>query len=320
MDEMTDCDDRSLRLAQDKALRLAQDTVQPLVYVMLLNWNDAENTIACLRSVYELDYPNFRVLVVDNGSTDGSDQAIREAFPQIELIANGRNLGFAGGANVGLGYVRRQGAVYVFFINNDTILDRSLLKELVRVAEAHPRAGLLTPKIYYYDDPTRIWAAGARLAPFPPRVKMIGLGKRDHPRYNTLRRVDYATGCALLIRREVLETVGGFDPIYWPIYHEDYDYCARVAKGGWEIWYVPTARMWHKDAQSQRRSGTKAFNLGKNIVPFYLRHGRPPHLSLALFVAWAVLRELIKGNLAFIQPYLAGVQAGLARHRAGTTE
>jgi len=294
--------------------------VRPLVYVMLLNWNDAENTLACLRSVYELDYPNFRVLVVDNGSTDGSDQAIGEAFPQVELIANERNLGFAGGANVGLEYAQRQGAVYIFFINNDTALDQLLLTELIQVAKAHPRAGLLTPKIYYYDDPTLIWAAGARWAPFPPRVKMIGFGKRDHPRYDVLRRVDYATGCALLIRREVLETADGFDPIYWPIYHEDYDYCARVTKAGWEIWYVPTARMWHKVSRSQRGSGTMAFNLGKNIVPFYLRHGHPPYLSLALFVAWAVLRELIKGNLAFARPYLAGVWAGLARHRAGATE
>jgi GT2 family glycosyltransferase len=286
---------------------------RPLTYVMLLNWNDAENSLACLQSVFELDYASFRVLVVDNGSTDGSDQAISAAFPQVELIANGRNLGFAGGANVGLDRARQQEAAYVLFVNNDTVLDRRLLAELVHAAEAHPHAGLLTPKIYYHHDPTLVWAAGARYVRFPPRVKMIGLNKRDHPRYDVLRRVEYATGCALLIRREVLETVGGFDPIFWPIYHEDYDFCARAAKAGWEIWYVPTARMWHKDARSQRGSGTKAFNLGKNIVPFYLRHGRPPRLSLALFVSWAVLREVAKGNLAFVQPYLAGVRAGLAR-------
>ncbi|KPL19014.1 MAG: hypothetical protein AMJ93_13365, partial [Anaerolineae bacterium SM23_84] len=99
MDEIADRDERPLRLAHD--------TDQPPVCVVLLNWNDAENTLACLRSVYELDYPVLRVVVVDNGSTDGSDQAIREAFPQVELIANERNLGFAGGANVGLDYARR---------------------------------------------------------------------------------------------------------------------------------------------------------------------------------------------------------------------
>jgi GT2 family glycosyltransferase len=288
---------------------------QPLVYIMILNWNDAENTLACLSSVYHLNYPSFRVLVVDNGSTDESDRVIRQAFPQVEFIANERNLGFAGGANVGLEYIQQQGAPYVLFINNDTVLDQSLVTELIQVAERHERAGLLTPKIYYYDAPDFIWAAGAKLALFPSRVKIIGFGKRDHPRYNVLRRVDYATGCALLIRREVLETVGGFDPIYWPIYHEDYDYCARAAKSGWEIWYVPTAIMWHKVSRSQQGSGTQARNMGRNIVPFYLRHGHPPRLSLALFVGWVVLRELVKGRVAYACAYLAGVRAGLAREK-----
>jgi GT2 family glycosyltransferase len=308
-------------VAISKAIDMTEPdgATRPLVYVVLLNWNDAPNTLACLHSILALNYPCFRVLVVDNGSTDGSDRAIQEAFPGVELIANSANLGFAGGANVGLDYARRQGAAYVFFVNNDTILDPELLAELVRVAQANPRAGLLTPKIYFHHDPRLVWAAGARYVAFPPRVKMIGLGKPDHPRFDVLRQVEYATGCALLIRGAVLDTVGGFDPIFWPIYHEDYDYCARVVKAGWEIWYVPAARMWHKDSRSQRGSGTKAFNLGKNIVPFYMRHGRPPRLSLALYVAWAVLRELVKGNPSFVRPYLSGVQAGLRRQRAGTT-
>lgn len=296
------------------------DGSQPMVYILILNWNDAENSVECLHSIYELDYSNLGVVVVDNGSIDGSDQVIRKTFPQADFVANERNLGFAGGANVGLEHARQQGADYVFFINNDTILDPSIVTELVQVAEQHPQAGLLTPKIYYQHDPTLIWAAGARMAPFPPRVKMIGANQRDDPKYDVLRRIDYATGCALLIRRELLETVGGFDPIYWPIYHEDYDYCARVTDAGWEIWYVPTALMWHKDSQSQRGSGTKAFNLGKNIVPFYLRHGHPPHLSLAIFVSWVMVREVIKGQPSFAWSYLKGVREGLIRHRAGTIE
>jgi GT2 family glycosyltransferase len=293
---------------------------EPLVYVMMLNWNDAENSIACLDSVYKLDYANFRVLVVDNGSQDGSVAEICNTFPQVEIVSNKENLGFAGGANVGLQYARQQGTDFVLFINNDTVLAPSMLREMITVAQSQPQAGLLTPKIYYYDEPTRIWAAGARFVPFPPRVKMNGLGKPDHPRYNVLQRIDYATGCALLIRGQVLATVGGFDPIYWPIYHEDYDYCARVAEAGWEIWYVPTAEMWHKVSRSQSGSRTHGYNMGKNIVPFYLRHGHPPYLSLALFVVWATLREAIKGNFDFAQAYLRGVRAGLLLHRKKAIE
>jgi GT2 family glycosyltransferase len=238
----------------------------------------------------------------------------------MHLIANERNLGFAGGVNVGLDYALQQGAKYFRLVNNDTLLDPLMLAEMVKAAEDHPRAGLLTPKIYFFHDSNLIWSAGARWVRFPPRAVMTGLRRRDHSKYYVMRRVDFATGCVLMIRRKVLEEVGNLDPIYYPIYHEDYDYCARVTEAGWEIWYVPTARLWHKDAQSQRGSGTKAFNMGMNIVPFYLRHGHPPHLSLALFVAWAIMREVVKGNLAFVRPYLSGVRAGLVRDRLGTSK
>ena len=288
---------------------------QPLVYVVMLNWNDLDNTAQSLRSVLALDYDRARVVVVDNGSVDGSVTAIRGSFPKIDLIENGQNLGFAGGMNVGIRYGLAHGADYVLLLNNDVELDCSMLRELVDFAGAHPLAGLLAPKIYYYHHRSLIWSAGCHFAWFPPRVKITGMGKRDHPRYDVPRQMPYATGCALLIRRDVLGTVGLFDPIYWPIYNEDYDYCARVSRSEWRIWYVPTAKMWHKESRSQKGTGTKAFNLGKNTVPFYLRHCRLGPLSLAAFVAWVALREVVKGDPAFVRPYLSGVQAGIARHR-----
>jgi hypothetical protein len=290
---------------------LSLSPAQPLIYLVMLNWDDAPNSLACLQSMRELDYPNFRVVVVDNGSQDGSDQRIREQFPEIHMICNDHNLGFAGGMNQGLDLAMQAGADYMLLVNNDTLLDPALLTELVRVAESHPKAGLLAPKIYYHHDRTLIWAAGATWARFPPRAKIIGFRKHDHPKYNLQRSVEYATGCVLMIRRQVVETVGGLDTIFYPIYHEDYDYSARVRKAGWEIWYVPTAVLWHKESMSQRATGMKAFNMGKNIVPFYLRHGKPPWLSLYLFVGWVTLREFIKGNRDFIKPYLSGVRAGL---------
>jgi len=287
----------------------------PLVYIVMLNWNDASNSLACLESIARLEYSNIRVVVVDNGSSDGSDGEIRRRFPHLHLIVNVRNLGFAGGVNVGLEYAFRQGAKYLLLVNNDTLLDPHMLSEMVKEAESHPKAGLFTPKIYYFDDPSLIWSAGARWVRFPPRAVMIGLRQRDHAKYDVLRRVDFATGCVLMINRKIIEEVGYFDTTYFPIYHEDYDYCARVNEAGWEIWYVPAAKVWHKDAQSQRGSGTKSYNMGMNIVPFYLRHGHPPRLTLGLFVAWAVLREVVKGNLAFVRPYLSGVRAGIIRER-----
>jgi GT2 family glycosyltransferase len=286
---------------------------------MTLSWNDARNTIACLRSVYQLDYSRYHVLVVDNGSSRDTVQAIQDAFPEVELIVNPSNLGFGGGANVGFARAQERGVDYVLFINNDTVVHPSLLQALTGAARAFPRAGLLVPKIYYGspdDAPRRVWSAGARWASFPPRVKMIGRGRRDHRRYDRPKRLDYATGCALLVRRQVLESVGGFDPIYWPAYQEDYDFAARVIKAGWEIRYVPAAQLWHKEARSRQRVGArnKAYHLGKNTVPFFVRH-----FSLVMLwahVAWVVLREAAKMNWPFVGPYLAGVRAGWA-NRSG---
>jgi GT2 family glycosyltransferase len=115
----------------------------------------------------------------------------------------------------------------------------------------------------------------------------------------------------------VLETVGGFDPIYWPAYQEDYDLSARVIKAGWEIWYVPSAKLWHKESRSRERLGArnKAFNLGKNTVPLFMRHVAHPMASLGLHVGWVLLREAIKMNWAFVGPYLAGLQRGWVAHR-----
>ena len=286
----------------------------------MLNWDDAPNSVACLQSMQALDYPNFKIVVVDNGSKDGSDRIISQQFPNVHLICNQSNLGFSGGMNVGIEFAMQQGADYLLLVNNDTQLDPPMLRELVQAAEAHPKAGLLAPKIYYYHDRSLIWAAGARWVNFPPRAKIVGFRKRDHPRYDKLGPVEFATGCVLMIRRQVVETVGGLDPIFYPIYHEDYDYSARVRKAGWEIWYVPTAKLWHKESQSQRATGRKAYNMGKNIVPFYLRHGEPPWLSLYLFVTWATLREIVKGHLSFVKPYLTGVRDGIAAHKTSSNQ
>jgi GT2 family glycosyltransferase len=289
---------------------------------MTLSWNDAHNTLDCLRSVFELDYTRYRVLVVDNGSSEDTVRAIRSTFPQVELIVNPSNLGFGEGANVGFDRAREHNAAYVLFINSDTVVEPGLLRELVRAAVAYPRAGVLVPKIYegagaVDGKPPRIWAAGARWSPFPPRVKMIGRGRRDSPRYHRPRRIEYATGCALLIRRQVLETVGGFDQIYWPAYQEDYDFSARVTKAGWEMWYVPTAVLWHKETRSQQAEGArnKAFNLGKNTVPLFVRHIQPALASLLAHAGWVLVRELIKLNWSFVGPYVSGLRVGWARYR-----
>ncbi len=299
-----------------KKADLATDS--PLIYVVIVSWNRADDTIECLKALASSDYSNYRPLIVDNGSTDGSPDAIRAAFPAVEVIANEDNLGFARANNIGIEHALQQGADYVLLLNNDTLVDERLLTELVAVGESDPKIGMLVPKIYYpstgsgrsHGEKGRLWSAGARWRRFPPRVTIIGFGREDGPAYSVQREVDYATGCAMLVKREVFERVGMFDPAFF-MYHEDYDFSARVRRGGYRIVYVPQAVMWHKvSASTGEESPLKWYYLGKYIVPLYLKHFRPPRLSLTLFVLWVLARETVKGNARYLGPYLRGLSDG----------
>ncbi len=304
-------------MMESKKADLATDS--PLIYVVIVNWNRADDTIECLKSLAGSDYSSYRSLVVDNGSTDGSPDAIRAAFPSPpsvppnfrgEVIANEDNLGFARASNIGIEHALQQGADYVLLLNNDTLVDKRLLTELVAVGESDPQIGMLVPKIYYHGEEGRLWSGGAQWRRFPPRVTIIGFGREDGPAYSVQREVDYATGCAMLVKREVFERVGMFDPAFF-MYHEDYDFSARVRRGGYRIVYVPQAVMWHKgSASTGERSPLKWYYLGKYIAPFYLKNCRPPRLSLALFVLWVLARETVKGNARYLGSYLRGLRDG----------
>ena len=282
----------------------------PLIYVVIVNWNRANDTLECLRALESSDYSNYRPLVVDNGSTDGSLDVIEAAFPAVEVLANQDNLGFARASNIGIEYASQQGADYVLLLNNDTLVDKRFLTELVAVGESDHQIGMLVPKIYYHGGEDRLWSAGAQWRRFPPRVTIIGYGQEDGSAYGFQREVDYATGCAMLVKREVFEQVGMFDPAFF-MYHEDYDFSARVRRGGYRIVYVPQAVMWHKvSASTGEESPLKWYYLGKYIVPLYLKHFRPPRLSLALFVLWVLARETAKGNARYLGSYLRGLRDG----------
>jgi hypothetical protein len=141
-------------------------------------------------------------------------------------------------------------------------------------------------------------------------VTIIGFGQKDGPAYDVQREVDFATGCAMLVKREVFERVGLFDPAFF-MYHEDYDFSARVRRGGYRIVYVPQAVVWHKvSASTGEESPLKWYYLGKYIAPFYFKHCRLPRLSLALFALWVLARETVKGNARHLGAYVRGLRDG----------
>jgi len=215
--------------------------------VIVLNWNRKYDTLECLQSLQHVTYPNYKIIVVDNGSTDGSQELIKQRFHNIVLIENRRNLGFAEGNNVGIRYALRKGADYILLLNNDTIVDKNLLTELVRIAESDYRIGICGPKIYFYNAPNKIWFAGGMV--IGGITYHVGAGQVDIGQYETIRPVDYITGCAMMIKGEVIKRIGLLDPDYFCIF-EDADLCLRSRRAGFEVVYIPTAKVWHKISSS----------------------------------------------------------------------
>jgi len=245
------------------------------VTIVVLNYNGRVDTLACLASLRRLRYPSYRVLVVDNGSRDGSVAAVREAYPEVEVIACGGNLGFAAGNNLGVRQALQDRAEYVLLLNNDTVVDPTLLDRLVDACERDPRIGATGPKIYYFDRPTVIWSAGGNIDWRRGRTSMRGLDCEDDGRFDSPSDVDFVTGCALLVRRAALQSAGLLDERFG-MYYEETEWCVRIARAGWRITFVPQGLVWHKiRPAAQAQSARIIYYMTRNRLLF-LRTVRAP--------------------------------------------
>jgi GT2 family glycosyltransferase len=218
-------------------------------WVVVLSWNGREDTLACLRSLAAAD-PRPQVVCVDNGSTDGSAEAVRAEFPDVALIENGANLGFAGGNNVGIRHALERGAEWVVLLNNDAVLAPDAIGAFERAAREHPRAGVLGGKVLLDDPPDRVWFAGQR---FNARLgysgRPRGSGRRDRGRYERTIPVDRAVGALMAASREAISAAGMLDDQLFA-YVEDVDWCLRVREAGFEVLLVPAVRAWHRVSSS----------------------------------------------------------------------
>jgi GT2 family glycosyltransferase len=176
------------------------------------------------------------------------------------------------------------------------------------------------PKIFFHDSPGQVWAAGARWRVFPPSVIMIGYKRKDRPKYNVPRPIDYATGCALMLKRQVLEKVGGFDPDYQN-YLEDYDLCYRIRAAGFRIGYVPSARLLHKVSMTLGEDSPEKWRLlGRNTVLFYRKQNRFPRWMLWSFLIWVSIRESLKLQPIVLPDFWRGVRESLTALKRGEME
>lgn len=228
----------------------------PCVSIILINYNGREDTIECVNSLLNINYSNFNIVIVDNCSTQ--EQNFGEELnktDKVSIIWSNENLGFSGGNNLGIKYCfEHYKPDYYLLINNDTIVHPDFLKHLVSTAKQNKNAGLICGKIYYNSPRNIIWSAGGYIDQKTGWTHHYGADEIDIGQYDEERNVKFATGCLLLIPRQIISNVGLLDENYF-LYFEDVDYSVRVLNKGYDIVYCPDSVIYHKVSSSTKQNG-----------------------------------------------------------------
>ena len=286
------------------------------VAAIVLNYNGRDLTLQTIESLLGLSYPRLDIVVVDNGSTDGSHQAVSETFPEVIGLRVEVNRGISVGLNLGIGYALENGYDYVLILNNDIEVEPHMLDEMLRVAESDPSIGCVGPKTYYYEDRQRLWSAGGVIRFKESVTRERGMGKLDRGQYDEDAEVDYVNGCAMLVSAAVMRAVGLWDPIYH-VSVEDADWCLRMKRLGYRCFYAHRARLWHMVSPTTGGyRASRTFHTGRSTAIFVRRHARPlQRITFLLFFAvgmpLAFLREPPRGNQSAVIAKIKGVLTGM---------
>ena len=245
-----------------------------MVVALTLNWNQLDDTSECISSLLAQGVSDLHIVVVDNGSTDGSPIVLKQRFPEITLLANPINLGTTGGNNVGLRWALAAGAESVFIVNNDTELEPECLSRL-QAAIRPPDIGGASPLIVYYSQPGMIWASGGCYNRFTLEQMGERRGQPVPVHWNDRLERDYLTTCGLLIKRSVLEAIGLFDERFF-IYYDDSDLCLRARRVGFRLLLTPDARLRHKVSASSGGTDTprERYLMARGSGLFFRKHTR----------------------------------------------
>lgn len=260
---------------------------------------------------------NYEIIVVDNGSKDSSPEYLHNLFPDIRILPQDRNLGFAAGCNVGMRLALEQSVEFVLPLNNDTVVDPGFLTELEQLAEHHPQAAMISPKIYFWDMPDRFWWAGGSFSLWTGMAKHIGRKEKDVGQFDHDVELDWATGCAVLIRTDALRKTGLFDETFFGN-AEDLDLSLRMKNAGYKIWFAPRAKLWHKEGVDYRKNAgeyLRKFTGTRNLLYVMRKHARaiqwltflPNFLVryVGFYLALSVLRRDYRSAWAVLQGILA---------------
>jgi hypothetical protein len=283
------------------------------VWIIIVNWNGGEETLACLTSLQALDYP-AHVVVIDNGSRDQSPAQIADQFSEVTVLELGENAGYSRGVNIGIRHALARGADYLLLLNNDIRVAPDMLSQLVAQAEQQPAYGFFSPLIYQRENPDRFWVVGGHWQIY--NIMHEGWDVADTGQYREPTPFAILFGTALMIRRQVVERVGILDERFFA-YYEDADFVLRARDVGYSAMVVPAARVWHTGSYSTRNASyIREFHLARSRMLFYRKHLHGMHflvflLTRSLSDIRRVFRLISYGKLISAGARAGGVIVGL---------
>ncbi len=277
--------------------------------IITVNYNGIKDTCELIDSITFTD--DMEVIVVDNASTEDEAALISQRFSQVKTIRSNKNLGFAGGNNLG---IKSSKGKYLLLINNDTYLKEFNIQALIDRAESSPQIAIVCPKIRFAWDNNPIQFAGyTPLSEITVRNHAIGFGEEDLGQYNTPHPTPYAHGAAMLIKREAMEKVGLMPECYF-LYYEEIDWSMMFTRSGYEIWYEPACAIYHKESQSTGQSSPlRTYYITRNRLFLVKRNWRYiyKYLAYIYLVGLVALRDIIKylfqGNYSFAKATISGI-------------
>lgn len=283
----------------------------PLVSIITVNYNQSEVTCALIESLNKITYPNFEIIVVDNHSTEDDPTIIKKRYPEVVFIANPINYGFAAGNNYGL--MRARGD-YILLLNNDIEVPPGFMEPLVEKLEKNPGIGAVSPRIKFYYQPDTIQYAGyTPINPVTMRNFAIGYWEKDRGQYNEDRETAYAHGAAMMVPMRVVKEIGLMSYIFF-LYYEEADWCARIKKAGYKIYYVGSTYVLHKESVSTgKMSPLKIYYQNRNRIVFMRRNIQGKEYVYGLFYQLFVaipknaLKFLLKGKISFFLAYYRAI-------------
>ncbi len=287
------------------------------VFIIILNHNGKEDTIECLESIRAQTYKNYKVCIVDNASTDGSQDYFKENFSWAMLIENETNLGFAEANNIAIKQAMKMKLDSVLLLNNDTKVAPDMLSELIKPMKVNLAIGIAGPKMYYYNRSDTLWFARGKMDWKTGVTSHIGGMEQDYGQYNEICDSDFISGCALLIHKNVINKIGLMDERYF-YYQEDIDYCTKAIKAGFKCIVAPRAKLWHKVARTSGGSENPfgAFLKPRNRIIFMKKYATFPQMAsfswhFGIENVIHILSAIKRKNFKIVMPRIKGIASGI---------